>query len=240
MVNHYKKLAFMQKQSSGFTLLELSIVIVIIGLIVAGISAGQSLVRQAGLRSIINDYNRYLASLNSFYLQYEALPGDMRNARDYWGVSYGNGDGDKSIEISETVSGHGIEGQNTWTHLSAAGVVEGSYTSGAFTDASNPQVLDAYWSLSDHTIALYGRFGNRLLLARSATPTGGVVSSSEAYAIDIKVDEGQADTGIMYATTASTVSGTASTCTSGDWADTSSDYNLDVTDRGCRLIFWLQ
>ncbi len=39
----------------GFTLIELSIVIVIIGLIVAGIIGGQSLVRQAKVRPIITN-----------------------------------------------------------------------------------------------------------------------------------------------------------------------------------------
>lgn len=58
----------------GFTLLELSIVIVIIGLIVAGISAGQSLVRQASLRSVISDVDKFRTAKNSFKLAYDANP----------------------------------------------------------------------------------------------------------------------------------------------------------------------
>lgn len=71
-------------RQSGFTLLELSIVIVIIGLIVAGISAGQSLIRQAGVRGVISDFDTLTTALNTFKLQYDALPGDMDNASDYW------------------------------------------------------------------------------------------------------------------------------------------------------------
>ena len=58
----------------GFTLLELSIVIVVIGLIVAGISAGQSLVRQASLKSLISERDQYTTAVNTYKLQYNALP----------------------------------------------------------------------------------------------------------------------------------------------------------------------
>ena len=74
-----------QKKANGFTLLELSIVIVIIGLIVAGISAGQSLVRQAQIRGLTNEVAQMEVAFNSFRLQYDAIPGDMANAGDYWG-----------------------------------------------------------------------------------------------------------------------------------------------------------
>jgi prepilin-type N-terminal cleavage/methylation domain-containing protein len=60
---------------SGFTLIELSIVIVIIGLIVAGVVAGQSLVKQSKLYSIITDVSRYKVSVNTFRLTYNAIPG---------------------------------------------------------------------------------------------------------------------------------------------------------------------
>jgi prepilin-type N-terminal cleavage/methylation domain-containing protein len=60
----------------GFTLVELSIVIVVIGLIIGVVTAGQSLVRQAQIRSVLNDVNKYKTAWNAFKLQYDALPGD--------------------------------------------------------------------------------------------------------------------------------------------------------------------
>ena len=92
-------------KQKGFTLLELSIVIVIIGLIVAGISAGQSLVQQAKLRSLVSESGNILTAVNSFRMQYDALPGDMNTAQSYWGVYAGgfggtgvtNGDGNGVI-----------------------------------------------------------------------------------------------------------------------------------------------
>ena len=74
-------------RQKGFTLIELSIVIVIIGLIVAGVIGGQSLIQQSKLRSIITDVNKYKTAYNTFYLQFSSLPGDMSNASSYWPVT---------------------------------------------------------------------------------------------------------------------------------------------------------
>ena len=56
------------KASSGFTLIELSIVIVIIGLIVAGVVGGQVLVKQAKLKGVVSDVEKYRTALNAFKL----------------------------------------------------------------------------------------------------------------------------------------------------------------------------
>ena len=60
----------------GFSLVELSIVLVILGLLTGGILAGQSLIRAAELRSISTDYSRYIAAVQAFRDKYFALPGD--------------------------------------------------------------------------------------------------------------------------------------------------------------------
>ena len=59
--------------SKGFTLIELSIVLVIIGLIVVGVLAGSSLTQSARLRSIVSEYNEIKLSLASFNLRYNAI-----------------------------------------------------------------------------------------------------------------------------------------------------------------------
>ena len=70
---------------NGFTLLELSIVMVIIGLIIGGITVGQDLIRSAELNSVVTDINKYKTAINTFNLKYNAMPGDMSNATSYWG-----------------------------------------------------------------------------------------------------------------------------------------------------------
>ena len=110
------------KKYSGFTLIELSVVIVIIGLIVAGVVGGQSLVQQAKLRGLVSDINKHEIALNTFKLEYDAIPGDFVRASNY---GLGNdGNGDKQITNGTTVP----ETLCVSDHLSSAGLIEGSYT----------------------------------------------------------------------------------------------------------------
>ena len=84
--------------NEGFSLLEVSIVIVIIGLLVGGILVGKSLINAAEMRAQINDLQQYQVAVSTFQLKYAAFPGDMSNATAYWGGSTTNGDGNGQIE----------------------------------------------------------------------------------------------------------------------------------------------
>ena len=75
-----------QPNKKAFSLVELSIVLVILGLLVGGILSGQSLIRAAQLRSVTADYTRFVTAVNTFRDKYFALPGDMTNAQSVWGV----------------------------------------------------------------------------------------------------------------------------------------------------------
>jgi len=122
-------------KQKGFTLIELSIVIVIIGLIIAGVVAGQSIVKQAQLRAIVTEQDQIRVSLNSFKLQFDAVPGDFKDASDYWGTDCHatdddicNGDGNKKILMSGTTKLN--ESYYAWHHLALAGLYSGSFTPG--------------------------------------------------------------------------------------------------------------
>src|SRR5271166_3486100 len=77
----YKKMpkrhATYNPKEKGFTLIELSIVLVIIGLIVGAILVGRDMIKAAEIRSTISQEEKYQASVNTFRLKYAALPGDM-------------------------------------------------------------------------------------------------------------------------------------------------------------------
>jgi|ERR1700691_2463994 len=64
----------------GFTLIELSIVLVIIGLIVGGVLVGVNLIRAAEVRATIAQIEKYQTAVNTFYGKYQALPGDIAAA----------------------------------------------------------------------------------------------------------------------------------------------------------------
>ncbi len=107
-----------------FTLIELSIVIVIIGLIVAGVVGGQSLVKQAKLRAAVSEFKKYKTAVNVFKLEYNHILGDIPNATSYWtGGVTANGDGNKFL-LSNPMN----EEVRAWQHLSLAGIIQGEYT----------------------------------------------------------------------------------------------------------------
>lgn len=83
-------------RNSGFTLIELSIVLVIIGLIAGGILAGRELIAQAQIRKDIALIQGIVTAVHTFKLKYNQLPGDMTNPQAVFNVpyaGYGNGDG---------------------------------------------------------------------------------------------------------------------------------------------------
>lgn len=120
----------------AFTLVELSIVLVILGLLVGGVLSGQSLIRASELRAVSTEYSRYLAATETFRDKYFSLPGDMSNATAYWGKDNTRCPGDTGINNTPgTCNGAGDgridifgESYRYWQHLALAGLIEGSYS----------------------------------------------------------------------------------------------------------------
>src|SRR5580692_12405602 len=67
----------LRRRETAFTLIEMSIVLVIIGLIVGGVLVGQDLIRAAGVRAQISQIEKYNTAVNTFYGKYGYLPGDI-------------------------------------------------------------------------------------------------------------------------------------------------------------------
>jgi prepilin-type N-terminal cleavage/methylation domain-containing protein len=84
-----------RKSQSGFTLVEIAIVLVIIGLLLGGILKGQEMITQAKIKNVINDFNGIAAATASYQDRYRALPGDELNATTVarWGAAAFGGDG---------------------------------------------------------------------------------------------------------------------------------------------------
>jgi prepilin-type N-terminal cleavage/methylation domain-containing protein len=126
----------------GFTLVEIAIVLVIVGLLLGGILKGQEMITQAKIKNIVNDFNGLSAAIYSYQDRYRALPGDDRTAAGRWAASNAvSGDGNGVIAgaynatITTTPTG-GQESNSFWWHLRLAGFVPGQTTGAA--DVTQP------------------------------------------------------------------------------------------------------
>jgi prepilin-type N-terminal cleavage/methylation domain-containing protein len=86
-------------KNPGFTLIELSIVLVIIGLLAGGILIGRDLIREAELRSQIRQFQEYELAYRTFQTKYDCLPGDCARAQELFENEI-NGNGNGLIETN--------------------------------------------------------------------------------------------------------------------------------------------
>jgi prepilin-type N-terminal cleavage/methylation domain-containing protein len=209
----------------GFTLVELSIVLIIIGFLIAGIAAGSSMIKSAELNSVITDFQRYQASYNNFIGRYAQAPGDFNNGSSIWGTTCaataGNCNGNANGKIDQA-----IEVQSAWKQLALSGMISSSIavvpnTAAAATPGTNTplsKVLGAAYSLVNGGTGVNGFAGtlwgatsnsNVILIGRPGTGNGtgvndqllvsSVFNAENAYSLDTKVDDGLPNTGIIRA-----------------------------------------
>jgi prepilin-type N-terminal cleavage/methylation domain-containing protein len=242
----------MNKQPySGFTLIELAIVILIIGLITGGIISGQFLVSQASLRSVINDVNQIKSAVNNFYLQYNALPGDLKNASSYWSTSNGNGNG--YIDGTYNACGN-PESLLAWRHLTLSESYPGNFTGTSSTPcaiigtniAGSKIKGGSYhlWSTPTLSGKIFNSFSGNFIHLGSYTTSdnsimGAILLPSDGRDLDAKIDDGKANKGTVLA---SDGNGTTTGNCSARWNNNGgADYNLNYTSgNSCRLFFMLQ
>ena len=212
------------RSHSAFSLIELSIVLVILGLLVGGILGGQALIRSSELRKFTTDASTYITAIRTFQGRYMALPGDMSNATAFWGqtdaniavcrVTVGsgtntcNGDGDGIMETWEMFYG--------WKHLANAGLIAGQYT-GVVAPGGHASIHhevgvncprgmnNGCWGLAGMATSQppgswqwpgeYGGVYFKFGKPDIADPVEEVFTPEEAYLIDIKMDDSKPGTG---------------------------------------------
>ncbi len=112
----------------GFTLVELAIVLVIIGIILGAVLKGQELINNAKMKRAYNQYREVLAAIYTYYDRYGKYPGDDPNANRWTGATPGNNDGligGFTINCSATGAG---ETCYAWDHLRRANILTGTGT----------------------------------------------------------------------------------------------------------------
>ena len=134
----------MKNQQKGFTLIEIAIVLVIIGLLLGGVLKGQELITSARVRNMISQQDGIKAAYFGFLDRYRALPGDYSAATANIKGATKNGNGNGQIEpagacgtIANCVPEEYIL---AWEQLSLAGFINGSYTfSASVSDTTTPK-----------------------------------------------------------------------------------------------------
>ena len=185
----------MRHQQSGFTLIEIAIVLVIIGLLLGGVLKGQELITSARVRNIITQQDGIKAAYFGFQDRYRALPGDYPGALATANIPQVaatiGGDGDGVIELT-------TESTAAWTHLSQAGFLNASYNMASATEAvastntpTNP--YNAYLQIIFDNV--YGAGGVTAPPQRPNLKTGNAIPVALIGEVDRKLDDGNAYTG---------------------------------------------
>ena len=184
----------MKSRTRGFTLVEIAIVLVIIGLLLGGILKGQEMITQAKIKNVMSDFSGISAAYHGYQDRYRAIPGDDPNALSRWAAPTVQGDGNG--QVSGTYNfGCSVPGTTVgtneacffWDHLRRAGFVSGSGTMQPFN-------------------ALTGLIGVQTGNGASATALGGfsglIICSANlpdkiAIAVDTSMDDGQIASGTV-------------------------------------------
>lgn len=119
-------------EQAGFTLVEIAIVLVVIGLLLGAIFKGEELVTQARVKSVIADFSGVSVAYHGYFDRYGALPGDDPGAASRWVVPTAATNGDGNGQVAGTYNNGnapcaaGVESCSWWDHLRRAGFVSGS------------------------------------------------------------------------------------------------------------------
>jgi len=203
MLNCKKNASRTANSRSAFTLIELSIVLIIIGLLVAGITGGAKLINSAKLRSVMTDANAYRLAANNFYGQYKSLPGDFDIALSSSG-GVGNKNGviefsDNTISETDQALIHLVDSK---IMLDATTITTAGTTASTELDVGDeiPEHKDydnlgfILGSRSDVNYVLGG--GDFDAIAdTSSTYANAAFSGLDALSIDLKMDDGVIDAG---------------------------------------------
>lgn len=212
---------------SGFSLVELSIVLVILGLLTGGILGGQSLIHAAELRAVTTEFSQWQTAVNTFKQKYFALPGDFSKATQFWGADDCPPDVGDVLTATCNGNGNGRIAQHDewdelvelflfWQHLAKAGLISGTYTGVRGADSGWQHIAGVNSPVSKYSGATWGveSNGDHVDIHYNLDTTNAfvfgangswelayepVLTAEEAWNIDTKLDDGMPGKGNVIA-----------------------------------------
>lgn len=249
---------------SGFTLIELAIVLTILGLLTTGILAGRTMVRQAQLRGVMSEIERYKTASLTFLNQFNSIPGDMQTAFTYWGrdcVNSGdavtdaqrcNGNGNRVFDPDTTGTPLGTESESFryWQHLVLAELIPGPFTGqgngtsglqgdiGINVPASSLGSGNNVYTVETLNYAAGGTDPHIVLgaAATDALPKTSTLTPRELSSLDEKVDDSMPNTGTLGGENGTNTIAEGFICINGSAATDA--YNL--TERNATCTAWFR
>ena len=214
-----------RSDQQGFTLVEMAIVLVIIGLIIGGILKGQEIVDNARVKSQVSQVDSVKAAIATFVDEYNYYPGDDPVATSQLGLAAtanGNGDGLVSSTANTPDSDSAAvssESDWVWYHLQSSqlvsGVPLGTAPTAGDTFSFQGKLAGTYLWFGDYTFTTNGSSvtDKMIRITTTRTLTGTMnpgVRVADALQIDSKYDDGLPNSGQILATDYS-----ATTCCKG-------------------------
>ncbi|MHB1332415.1 MAG: prepilin-type N-terminal cleavage/methylation domain-containing protein [Sulfuriferula sp.] len=185
----------LQKQK-GFTLIEIAIVLVIIGLLLGGVLKGQELINSAKVKNLATDFRNVPVFIYGYQDKFKALPGDDLHADLHVGSPPAdNGNGNGIIDGNyDALSG---ESFNFWEHVRLAGLAPGPTSTAALDYAPVNAVGGRIGITNAAASPITGLKGSYIICSDG-------ISGKFAKQLDITLDDGATDTGSMMVSTVKT------------------------------------
>ena len=180
------------EQKSGFTLVELAIALLIIGLILSAVLKGQEMIENGRVKNIVKDMLGVTTAYYVYLDRYKAIPGDDRLAASHvpGGIA---GDGDGFISGAYTDANDPISSESNayWQHTRLAGLMTGTVTASQADPPHNP--VRGKLGVQSGTVAalVYGMSGNVVCT--------GSLPWRIAQAVDVMIDDGDSASGSVRA-----------------------------------------